>query len=109
EVPDGRGGWRVAIPSMGYPAGKTKTMPIDLSDVLRRDDPRVRIRTNLAIYWDRIVYTVGEELAAMRISSAPLASARLSYRGFSRMTRESTDGPQIFVHDYVHPAPPRTH
>src|SRR5262249_12352327 len=54
EVPDGRGGWRVAIPSMGYPAGKTKTMPIDLSDVLRRDDPRVRIRTNLAIYWDRI-------------------------------------------------------
>jgi hypothetical protein len=33
-------------------------MPVDLSDVLDRDDPRVRIRTNLAIYWDRIAYTV---------------------------------------------------
>ena len=46
---------RPRSPAMGYPAGKTKTMPVDLSDVLDRADPRVRIRTNLAIYWDRIV------------------------------------------------------
>ncbi|HEY6930898.1 MAG TPA: FG-GAP-like repeat-containing protein, partial [Thermoanaerobaculia bacterium] len=78
EVPDGGGRWRVAIPAMGYPAGKTKTMPIDLSDVLSREDPRVRIRTNLAIYWDRIAYTVGEKTAPTRISDAPLESARLS-------------------------------
>src|SRR5262249_33839193 len=31
EVPDGAGGWRTAIAAMGYPAGKTKTMPVDLS------------------------------------------------------------------------------
>ncbi len=30
EVPDGNGGWRVAIPAMGYPVGKTKTIPVDL-------------------------------------------------------------------------------
>ncbi|HEV8118267.1 MAG TPA: VCBS repeat-containing protein, partial [Thermoanaerobaculia bacterium] len=47
EVPDGKGGWKAAIPAMGYPAGKTKTMPVDLSEVLDRADPRVRIRTNL--------------------------------------------------------------
>lgn len=105
EVPDGRGGWRVAIPAMGYPAGKTKTMPIDLSDVLPREDPRVRIRTNLAIYWDRIAYTVGEEPVATRITDVPLASARLFERGFSRMVRESPDGPQIFVHEDVDAGP----
>ena len=86
---------------MGYPAGKTKTMPVDLSDVLDRRDPRVRIRTNLAIFWDRIDYTVDEEPAPLRITPAPLVSARLFFRGFSRMTRETPGGPQVFVHDDV--------
>ena len=103
EVPDGAGGWRVAIPAsrLGYPAGKTKTMPVDLSEVLLRSDPRVRIRTNLAISWDRIAYTVDEEPAPTRVTAAPLASAELSFRGFSRMTVETPGGPQVFVHDDV--------
>jgi hypothetical protein len=101
EVPDGKGGWKTTIPSMGYPAGKTKTMPVDLSDVLDRSDPRVRIRTNLAIYWDRIFYTVDETPAPLRRTVLPLSSAELSFRGFSRMRRESPDGPQVFVHDDV--------
>src|SRR5207249_11273851 len=105
EVPDGRGGWRVAIPAMGYPAGKTKTMPVDLSKVLNRNDPRVRIRTNLEIYWDRVCYTVDEEPAPLAITAAPLVSAELFFRGFSRMTRESEGGPQVFVHDEVDSAP----
>ena len=70
EVPDGSGGWKTAIAPMGYPAGKTKTMPVDLSDVLDRSDPRVRIRTNLAIYWDRIVYTVDDAPAPVRLTPA---------------------------------------
>jgi len=101
EIPDGRGGWKTAIAPMGYPAGKTKTMPVDLSAVLDRSDPRVRIRTNLAIYWDRIVYTVDEGPAPLRITPAPLASAELSERGFSRMTRASAESPHVFVHDDV--------
>ena len=76
-------------------------MPVDLSDVLDRADPRVRIRTNLAIYWDRIVYTVDEAPAPLRRTALPLVSAELSFRGFSRMTRETPDGPQVFVHDDV--------
>ncbi len=101
EVPDGKGGWRVALPSMGYPAGKTKTMPLDLSHVLDRADPRVRISTNLAIYWDRIVYTVDESEKPLTITAVPLVSAELSFRGFSRRTRETPDGPDVFVHDDV--------
>lgn len=105
EVPDGKGGWKPALPAMGYPAGKTKTMPVDLSDVLDRGDPRVRIRTNLAIYWDRICYTVDEEPAPRLLTAAPLSSADLFFRGFSRMTRETEDGPQVFVHDDVATTP----
>ena len=105
EVPDGRGGWKTALPAMGYPAGKTKTMPIDLSDVLDRSDPRVRIRTNLEIYWDRIAYTVDEEPAATVQTAAPLAAARLFFRGFSRSVREGPDAPHVFLHDDVDRAP----
>ncbi len=105
EVPDSRGAWTVAIPAMGYPAGKTKTVPVDLSAVLNRRDPRVRIRTNLEISWDHVFYTVDEEPAPLRITAAPLVSAVLSFRGFSRMTRESPGGPQVFLHDDVETAP----
>ncbi len=101
EVPDGRGGWKTAIAPMGYPAGKTKTMPVDLSAVLDRSDPRVRIRTNLAIYWDRIVYTVDDDPEPLRLTPAPLLSASLFERGFSRMTRASAESPHVFVHDDV--------
>ena len=101
EIPDGKGGWRVAIPALGYPAGKTKTMPVDLSAVLDRSDPRVRIRTNLAIYWDRIAYTVDDPPAPVRRTPLRLASAELFFRGFSRMHRENPDGPQVFIHDDV--------
>ena len=80
-------------------------MPIDLSNVLDRADPRVRIRTNLAIYWDRIAYTVDEGDPPVRATPLPLASATLSLRGFSRATRETPDGPEVFVHDDVDRAP----
>jgi tetratricopeptide (TPR) repeat protein len=105
EIPDGKGSWKTAIAPMGYPAGKTKTMPVDLSGVLDRTDPRVRIRTNLAIYWDRIVYTVDDPPVPTRLTAAPLVSAELTFRGFSRMTREHAEAPHLFVHDDVSTEP----
>ncbi len=105
EVPDGQGGWKTAIAPMGYPAGKTKTMPVDLSALLDRSDPRVRIRTNLAVYWDRIVYTVDDPEVALRRTRLPLVSADLSFRGFSRVTREHAEAPHLFVHDDVSTEP----
>lgn len=105
EVPDGAGGWRTAVPAMGYPAGKTKTMPVDLTGLLDPSDPRVRIRTNLAIYWDRIAYTVDDPAVPLRTAALPLVSAELFDRGFSRTERETPDGPQVFVHDDVSRGP----
>ena len=46
-----------------------------------------------------------EEPAPLAITAAPLVSAELFFRGFSRMTRESEEGPQVFVHDEVDSAP----
>ena len=100
EIPDGKGGWRVAIPSMGFPSGKTKTMPVDLAGILLPGEPRVRIRTNLDIHWDRVFWSDGTA-APVRRTELPLRSASLRERGFSRRYRAVPDGPEIFDYDDV--------
>ena len=64
EVPDGDGGWRVAIEDIGLPVAKNSTLVVDVSAILNRADPRVRIGTTMRLYWDAIAYRVGGEFAA---------------------------------------------
>jgi hypothetical protein len=105
EVPDGAGGWKVAMESFGFPAGKTKTMPVDLTGLVNPKDPRVRIRTTMAIFWDEAFVTVNDP--AVEVVTTPLApsSAVLSERGFPRGARETPDGPEVFDHGDVSTAP----
>ncbi len=84
QVPDGRGGWRDAGPPVGFPAGKTKTMVIDVSDVIDRDDPRVRVFTTLRLYWEAIRLAVDADDAPLEMTSIEPASANLWMRGFSK-------------------------
>jgi tetratricopeptide (TPR) repeat protein len=105
EIPDGRGGWKTGIESFGFPAGKTKTMPVDLTGVVDPADPRVRIRTNMEIYWDRAYVQTGEPDVELRWSELSPSRAVLAFRGFSRRFRETEDGPELFDHDAVDRGP----
>jgi len=105
EVPDGKGGWRVAMPSVGFPAGKTKTMPVDLTGLLSPGDPRVRIRTTMAVFWDQAYLTVDDPRVPTRVTELAPEEATLSRRGFSRRFRETPDGPELFDHDTVETFP----
>ena len=84
EVPDGAGGWRPIGPPVGFPAGKTKSMVIDVTEHLVRADPRVRIVSTLELYWDRIALAVCNDDAVRRTTSLEPERARLWSRGFSR-------------------------
>ncbi len=105
EVPDGKGGWKVAMESFGFPAGKTKTMPVDLTGLLDPADPRVRIRTTMAIFWDQAYVTVDEPAVDVVTTVLPPVKATLSERGFSRRFRETPDGPEVFDHGDVTSVP----
>ncbi len=104
-VPDGDGGWRTVVPFMGFPGGKTKTIAVDLTDVLVADDPRLRIETSMDIRWDAAFFAIGEEPAEVRFHDLPLVAAHLHSRGFSRVERDGSDGPERFFYDDVVTAP----
>jgi tetratricopeptide (TPR) repeat protein len=84
EVRDAAGRWQTAVADMGIPAGKPKTIAVDLTGKFQGASRQVRIVTNLCVYWDEIF--LGEESAPprTRLTAVPLAAAELAFRGFSR-------------------------
>jgi hypothetical protein len=83
SVPDGEGGWRECGP-IGFPAGKLKTMAVDVTELVNRDDPRLRLTSTLRLYWDSIRLAVDADDAPLVTTALEPASAELWERGFSR-------------------------
>ncbi|MGH9968398.1 MAG: FG-GAP-like repeat-containing protein [Pyrinomonadaceae bacterium] len=96
EVPDGRGGWIVAQSNLGFPAGRKKTVLFNLTDVFRPGTPRrVRVRTNLEIYWDQIEWAQGLPDAPLKTVRLAPSVADLHYRGFSVINRPAAGAPEV--------------
>jgi tetratricopeptide (TPR) repeat protein len=86
EVPDGQGGWVTAQDNLGFPAGRKKTILFNLTNVFRPGTPRrVRIRTNLEIYWDAIHWAQGAPDTQLKTVTLNPSMADLHYRGYSVM------------------------
>ena len=96
EVPDGNGGWSVAQSNLGFPAGRKKTVLFNLTNIFRPNSPRkVRIRTNLEIYWDQIEWAAGAPDAQLRMNKLSPISSDLHYRGYSVIHRPDAGAPEI--------------
>ena len=101
EVPDGRGGWVVARDNLGFPAGRKKTVLFDLTDVFHPGTPRrLRLRTNLEIYWDAIEWARGLPQSQLQTALLPPAMADLHYRGYSSINRAPSG--RVEIPDYAH-------
>ncbi|HWP44466.1 MAG TPA: hypothetical protein VNO14_14570, partial [Blastocatellia bacterium] len=102
EVADGKGGWVVARDGLGFPAGKNKTIMIDLSGVFRPGGPRrLRLRTNMEIFWDKLEWSVGLPNAEIKTERLAAETAELRYRGFSVMTRADESSPELPDYDRI--------
>ncbi|NYF78084.1 CRTAC1 family protein [Granulicella arctica] len=102
EIADGRGGWRVVRPNLGFPAGRKKICMTDLTDVFQPGAPhRLRLRTNLEIYWDSIEWAQGLPMAQLKINRLTPAVADLHYRGFSAIHQANASSPEIPDYDHL--------
>ena len=81
QVQDAGGLWKTVNPDMGMPAGKPKTIVVPVAFLSERR--KIRIVTNLCVYWDEIFLSEGESDAGATPVPIALQSADLHFRGFS--------------------------
>jgi len=94
EVPDASGKWVTARAGLGFPAGRVKTVVLDLTGTFRQGAARkLRLRTNLEIYWDQLAWAAGAD--SLRVAHLELASADLEFRGFSEMHQANLSSPEL--------------
>jgi hypothetical protein len=89
SVPDKNKDWVVIIDDIGLPNGKNSTIPVNLTGTFLCDDYRVRLSTNMVVFWDEIFFTVNNPPGEVKQHEVTLLSADLHYRGFSAMTKDS--------------------
>ncbi len=98
EVAGPDGEWKVVEEDMGYPAGLPRMMTVDLRKMGPLEDPRLRITTNLRIYWDQIFLAQVKGEPPSKITKLPAAYADLHTRGYPR--EHSPDGKKPLIYDY---------
>ncbi|HUI58538.1 MAG TPA: FG-GAP-like repeat-containing protein [Bryobacteraceae bacterium] len=84
QVKDAAGQWKTVVEDMGMPSGKPKRMAVDLSGKFLSASREVRIVTSLCVYWDEIFLVDDDAPPPVHLTVAPLLSADLHFRGFSR-------------------------
>lgn len=84
EAKDKRGEWVTVLEDMGMPAGKPKTIAVDLTGKFPSASRELRIVTNLALYWDEAFLIEDSSAPPVRLSHARALAADLRFRGFSK-------------------------
>jgi tetratricopeptide (TPR) repeat protein len=87
EALDANSKWTRVVEDMGFPAGLERTMITDLTGKLPRGTRRIRIVSNLKIYWDAIRIDQTPEVREIRTAEVPLARASLEFLGYPREIR----------------------
>lgn len=91
------GKWIDVLPEVGYPAGLEHMMTIDVTGAILPGDRKVRVASNMELYWDRIYLGVAEDLP-LHVQEVPVSSANLQFFGYPR--EYSPDGKMPNIYDY---------
>ena len=101
QAQDAAGRWHHIVDDLGFPAGLARTMVTDLTGRLPAGTKRLRILTNLEIYWDQILLDSSPEANLTRLSEVPLAGAALGFRGYPRELRGDPPSDIRYVYEDV--------
>jgi hypothetical protein len=109
EALDADGHWRRVAGDMGFFSGLERTMTADLTGKLPPGTRKIRIVTNLKIYWDRIRIDNLAADASYRVTQVPLANANLRFRGYPNYVEGKTPGDLSFFYDQISATGPYAH
>jgi hypothetical protein len=93
---DGR--WVELLHEVGYPAGINHMLTLDVTGQLRPGDQRLRITTNMDLYWDWIFLAKPVQAGVRPLQAAAPRSADLHFLGYPR--EYSPDGRRPNLADY---------
>jgi len=89
QVINAKGEWETVIDNIGFPMGRDKMVIANLAGkFLTPNDRRVRICTNMQIYWDNIFFTAGNNKAPVQLNDMVIKHAMLGYHGYSATSRK---------------------
>src|SRR6202034_1724586 len=89
ELADGT--WQRIPGEAGFPAGLERTIVVDLSGKLPSGTRRIRLVTNLEIYWDQVLIDNAPE-AESRTTEIPLTRATEHFRGYPTQIEGASPG-----------------
>ncbi len=113
EALDSNNRWVRVIDDMGFPAGGPRTMTADLTGKLPPGTQKIRITTNLQIYWDSILVSrtpqaSGDAAQSPRVTPVPLVRADLGFHGFPLKIEGSPPGNVQYIYEKTSATGPYT-
>jgi hypothetical protein len=108
EAQDAAGHWIRVIDDLGFPAGLARTMARDISGLLPEGTRRIRVTTNLKVYWDQILIDTTSDSIPVQITEVPLGEATLGWLGYPRAAEGAIKADVSYVYDEVSPTGPYT-
>jgi tetratricopeptide (TPR) repeat protein len=106
ELEAADGTWQPLDVAVGVPAGKTKTILVDLADVLTPGARRLRLHSSVELHWDRVALLERLPDHALELHEAGPASASLRWRGYSDIRARAPHHPTTPDWDRVFERPP---
>jgi len=103
EAEVGPGSWRKVDVMVGAPAGKTKTIIVDLEGKLPPGARRLRLTQAFEIHWDRIALMEKKPDVRTTITFIAPTESNLHFRGFSAIRNLPPDCPLTPDYDTVSP------
>lgn len=106
------GEWKRIVDDMGFPAGGPRTMTADLTGKLPPGTRKIRITTNLQVYWDSILIDRTEQPSANRsgvhLAEVPLIDANLQFHGYPLKIEGNPPGNVNYIYEKASATGPYT-
>jgi Tfp pilus assembly protein PilF len=99
--------WKTLVPNLGYPAGFPRVMTYDVTGKVSRETPRLRIRTNYEVYFDKVWLARKADVAKeTRVAVLDPSAADLRWVGYPRDVKPDGRDPPVYDYQTLDPSAP---